>query len=89
MRIEKDEHDRYAKVGKTIYGTEDPRRWSDECICGGTRADHVIMDPTSLYAPTPAQVSNNNHDGGCEQFTPTNHRLGYARLKVITTEDED
>ncbi len=64
--------DDYDAIGKTIYGSNDKRRWSDQCRCGGSRADHIRIDPEMLDRPGVAQVSNNNHSGGCGQFVPSN-----------------
>ena len=76
MNIEHDDHDGYNRVAKTIYGENNTRRWADRCRCGGTRADHVIVDPANLDRPTTAHVSNHNgKESTCAQFVPATNLL--------------
>ncbi len=83
MNIEAEEHDHYNRIGKTIYGETDKRRWSDLCRCGGTRADHIRLDPEmNLDRPQPKDVSNNNHANKCPQFVPTKTPY-FSRIKTI------
>jgi len=71
MNIEHDAHDLYARKGKTIYGETDARRWSDRCQCGGTRADHIRVDPEMLGRAGVSNVTGNNHKATCTQFVPS------------------
>ncbi len=82
MNIEHDDHDGYAKVGKTIYGETDKRRWSDRCRCGGTRGDHIRVDPEMLGRAGVSNVSNNNHDRQCTQFVPSNIPY-FSNIKTV------
>ncbi len=81
MKVEHDDHDGYARIGKTIYGSEDARRWSDRCRCGGTRADHIRPDPEMLGLRV-ANVSNNNHNAGCGQFVPSKTPY-FSNIKTV------
>lgn len=83
MNIEHDDHEGYERVGKTLYGENDSRRWSDRCRCGGSRADHVIIDPANLDNPTTAHVSNNNNpQSTCAQFVPAGG-LPFQNIKRV------
>ncbi len=80
MNIEHDDHDGYARVGKTIYGETDKRRYSDRCRCGGSRADHIRVDSEMIGRPGVSNVTNNNHTN-CPQFTPSD--VPYFGTKAI------
>lgn len=88
MNIEHDDHEGYERAGKTIYGENDNRRWSDRCRCGGTRADHVIINTAGLDSPTTAHVSNNNNLGSnCTQFSPAGS-LFFPNIKTVVETPE-
>ena len=82
MNIEHNDYDGYNRVGKTIYGETDNRRWSDKCRCGGTRADHIRVDPEMLGRAGVSNVTGNNHNAGCGQYVPATMPY-FANIKTI------